>query len=180
MLRGTLALVTDDRRDRPGLWTPKRLFWMVVAAAIVGLLLLVFAASGVVQTVAAGLGLRWTQNRQSQVQIVLLTLGGAIALAGVGFTASRHMLEREEGRRAAQRIALERERQADDRAKEDTRRTEAEAQVAVERERVLRDRFVTIAGLLDSSAPMTRWAAASPPPSSPRSATSAANNRARD
>lgn len=77
--------------------------------------------------------------------LVLLALGGVIAVVTVGISLSRHRHERD--------------RLQDDRDRERARREEVDAQRRVETERTLRERFVTTVQLLSDPAPVNRQAA---------------------
>jgi hypothetical protein len=85
-------------------------------------------------------------------QIVLLGLGGVIAIVGVTLSLYRHQQERE----AAER---DRERLIHDREKETARRAEAQLQRRADAEREMRARFVTAVDLLSASQPTKRTAA---------------------
>lgn len=84
--------------------------------------------------------------------LVLLALGGVIAVVTVGLSMSRHRQEREAAERDRQRLA-------DDRKREQARRAEVEAQRRIDTERALRERFVTTVKLLSDPAPVNRQAA---------------------
>ena len=84
--------------------------------------------------------------------LVLLALGGVIAVVTVGISMSRHRQELE----AAER---DRERLRDDRERELARRDEGEAQRRIGTERALGERFVTTVKLLSDPAPVNRQAA---------------------
>lgn len=84
--------------------------------------------------------------------LVLLALGGVIAVVTVGLSLSRHRQEL---------IAAERDRQRlhDDQERERARLREVEDQRRIESERALRERFVTTVKLLSDPAPINRQAA---------------------
>ncbi|MBF4563402.1 hypothetical protein ITJ43_14815 [Microbacterium sp. VKM Ac-2870] len=84
--------------------------------------------------------------------LVLLALGGVIAVVTVGLSMSRHHQEREAAERDRQRLD-------DDRKREQARRDEVEAQRRIDTERALRERFVTTVKLLSDPAPVNRQAA---------------------
>ncbi|QRY42329.1 hypothetical protein JVX92_14930 (plasmid) [Microbacterium hominis] len=84
--------------------------------------------------------------------VVLLGLGGVIAVVGVGLSLSRHHQELEAAERDRQRLV-------DDRERESARRVEVEASRRIDAERALRDRFVTTVKLLSDEAPVNRQAA---------------------
>lgn len=86
-------------------------------------------------------------------QIVLLCLGGVIAVVGVSLSLARHREELAANERDRQRLAH-------DQAKEMHRIDELDQQRRVETERELRGRFVTAVDLLsDGAAPIRRQAA---------------------
>lgn len=153
-----MIVVDDPKLSAAGEHARRRVWRNVLIAILGGAAILGLAAGGVPQDLASRLGLIWDDGRQAQVQLVLFALGGAIALVGVGYTAQRHIIEREQGEREAESIELERQRRQDDRDNEEARRGEVDRQHDAEQERTLRERFVTVAGLLDSTAPMTRLA----------------------
>ena len=84
--------------------------------------------------------------------LVLLALGGVIAVVTVGLSMSRHRQEREAAERDRQRLD-------DDRKREQARRDEVEAQRRIDAERALRDRFVTAVKLLSDPSATSRQAA---------------------
>ncbi|WHE36193.1 MULTISPECIES: hypothetical protein [Microbacterium] len=84
--------------------------------------------------------------------LVLLSIGGVAAVIGVGISLSRHHQEREAAQRDLDRLN-------DDRAREQSRREEVDAQWRVETERTLRERFVTTVQLLSDRSPVNRQAA---------------------
>ena len=84
--------------------------------------------------------------------LVLLALGGVIAVVTVGLSMSRHRQEREAAERDRQRLI-------DDQARERARQREVDAQRRIDTERALRERFVTTVKLLSDPAPVNRQAA---------------------
>ncbi|MGC5172087.1 hypothetical protein ACLQ2Q_15700 [Microbacterium sp. DT81.1] len=85
-------------------------------------------------------------------QVILLGLGGLIAIVGVALSLSRHRQELEAAERDRQRLV-------DDRHKEATRRDESEEQRLLNIERELRARFVTAVDLIGSDLAIRRTAA---------------------
>lgn len=84
--------------------------------------------------------------------LVLLALGGVIAVVSVGLSLSRHRQEIDAAERDRQRLS-------DDRKREQARLREVDRQRRIETERVLRERFVTTVKLLSDPAPVNRQAA---------------------
>lgn len=84
--------------------------------------------------------------------LVLLALGGVIAVVTVGLSLSRHRQELDAAERDRQRLF-------DDQERERARLSEVADQRRVETERSLRERFVTTVQLLSDTAPVNRQAA---------------------
>ncbi|MCJ1675651.1 hypothetical protein MT355_20485 [Rathayibacter sp. VKM Ac-2929] len=84
--------------------------------------------------------------------LVLLALGGVIAVVTVGLSLSRHRQELHAAARDLQRLS-------DDQRRERARLAEVNEQRATETERALRQRFVTTVQLLSEPAPVNRQAA---------------------
>lgn len=85
-------------------------------------------------------------------QIVLVSLGGLVAIIGVGLSLSRHGQELKQAQRDIERLA-------DDREKETLRRKEVDDLRRTDAEREMRARYVTAVGLLsDAERPTNRSA----------------------
>ncbi len=138
----------------------RRKYGWLVAVAVVGYLVLAFL---VILWAPAALLNNWvpglTPRQQSKLlgsarNLMLLSLGGVVAVVGVGISLSRHQQELEAAQRDRDRLNADRER-------ERARRVEVDAQRNVETERTLRERFVTTVQLLSDPSPVNRQAALS-------------------
>lgn len=121
----------------------------------------VVAAIPIVLYVPAGLLNNWVPGLAPVEQgkllgaagnLVLLALGGVIAVVSVGLSLSRHRQELDAAERDRQRLS-------DDQDREEARLLEVLDQRRIETERSLRERFVTTVQLLSDSAPVNRQAA---------------------
>lgn len=146
-------LVTPSPLSSREFPSSRKIFWSVVTFALLGLVFIVFGPT-VLQRAwqcietwlpqAQG-GPATRPSLSNAAQVVLYTLGGLIALVGVGLSLNRHGLELKIAR--------------DDSAKEQRRITELNSQRHLDVERELRSRFTqSVALLSDPDKPTTRQA----------------------
>ncbi|WP_146084803.1 MULTISPECIES: hypothetical protein [unclassified Rathayibacter] len=125
----------------------------VAAYVVMGVPLVLYAPAALLNNWVPGL----TPEDQGKLlgtagNLVLLSLGGVIAVVTVGLSLSRHRQELDAAERDRQRLS-------DDQNRERARLTEVDDQRHIETERLLRQRFITTAQLLSETAPVNRQAA---------------------
>jgi hypothetical protein len=125
----------------------------IVAYVAVALPIVLYAPAGLLNNWVPGL----SPEEQGKLlgaagNLVLLALGGVIAVVTVGLSLSRHRQELDAAERDRQRLS-------DDQNRERARLAEVNDQRRIETERALRQRFVTTAQLLSDPAPVNRQAA---------------------
>ncbi len=139
-------------------WWKRRTYGQRVAVGVVSYVLV---AIPVVLYAPGALLNNWVPGQTPEEQgkllgaagnLVLLALGGVIAVVTVGLSLSRHRQEIDAAERDRQRLR-------DDQKREQARLSEVDRQRRIETERVLRERFVTTVKLLSDPAPVNRQAA---------------------
>ncbi len=150
-------LKTIPPAARPS-WWKRRTYGQRVAVGVVSYVLV---AIPVVLYAPGALLNNWVPGQTPEEQgkllgaagnLVLLALGGVIAVVTVGLSLSRHRQEIDAAERDRQRLL-------DDQKREQARLSEVDRQRRIETERVLRERFVTTVKLLSDPAPVNRQAA---------------------